>query len=147
MISKVRQDVTLDRVQTRYLNATATADLCEIPRGPDSQGNQFVDMRYDCMFRLCRERRVGVPEKLEVSLKQLQRAAIAIALYDDVVERRLMVKPGMSGLWQVSGRSQLSPEDSIRLDLYYVENWSFTQDLQILFRTIKAGVAPGRTAH
>lgn len=70
-----------------------------------------------------------------------------VELYDDVVERRLMVKPGMSGLWQVSGRSQLSPEDSIRLDLYYVENWSFTQDLHILFRTIKAVVAPGRTAH
>lgn len=70
-----------------------------------------------------------------------------VALYDDVVERRLMVKPGMSGLWQVSGRSQLTPEDSIRLDLYYVENWSFTQDLHILFRTIKAVIAPGRTAH
>ncbi|MDT0156393.1 sugar transferase [Microbacterium sp. ARD32] len=70
-----------------------------------------------------------------------------VALYDDVVERRLLVKPGMSGLWQVSGRSQLSLEDSIRLDLYYVENWSFTQDIHILFRTIKAVVAPGKTAH
>ncbi len=70
-----------------------------------------------------------------------------VELYDDVVGRRLMVKPGMSGLWQVSGRSQLSLEDSIRLDLYYVENWSFTQDIHILFRTIKAVLAPGRTAH
>jgi lipopolysaccharide/colanic/teichoic acid biosynthesis glycosyltransferase len=53
----------------------------------------------------------------------------------------------MSGLWQVSGRSKLSWEDAIRLDLYYVENWSFTQDIQILFRTIKAVIAPGETAH
>lgn len=70
-----------------------------------------------------------------------------VALYDDVLERRLLVKPGMSGLWQVSGRSQLSWEDSVRFDLYYVENWSFTQDIQILFRTIKTVIAPGSTAH
>jgi len=75
-----------------------------------------------------------------------QRAA-EVALYDDDAHRRMLVKPGMSGLWQVSGRSKLSWEDTIRLDLYYVENWSFTQDIQILFRTIKAVVAPGETAH
>ncbi|MDF2696143.1 MAG: polyprenyl glycosylphosphotransferase [Labilithrix sp.] len=70
-----------------------------------------------------------------------------VALYDDDAHRRMLVKPGMSGLWQVSGRSKLSWEDAIRLDLYYVENWSFTQDLQILFRTIKAVIVPGETAH
>lgn len=69
-----------------------------------------------------------------------------VALYEDDDHRRMLVKPGMSGLWQVSGRSKLSWEDAIRLDLYYVENWSFTQDIQILFRTIKAVVAPGETA-
>jgi exopolysaccharide biosynthesis polyprenyl glycosylphosphotransferase len=52
--------------------------------------------------------------------------------------RRLMVKPGITGLWQVSGRSDLSWEDSIRLDLYYVENWSILVDIQLLFRTIRA---------
>ncbi len=70
-----------------------------------------------------------------------------VALYDDAAYRRLMVKPGMSGLWQVSGRSTLSWEDTIRLDLYYVENWSFMQDIVILFRTIKAVAAPGASAH
>ncbi len=75
-----------------------------------------------------------------------QRAA-EVALYDDDAHRRLLVKPGMSGLWQVSGRSKLSWEDAIRLDLYYVENWSFTQDVQILFRTIRAVLVPGETAH
>lgn len=70
-----------------------------------------------------------------------------VALYDDAAHRRLMVKPGMSGLWQVSGRSSLSWEDTIRLDLYYVENWSFMQDIVILFRTFKAVVAPGASAH
>lgn len=70
-----------------------------------------------------------------------------VALYDDAARRRLIVKPGMSGLWQVSGRSALSWEDAIRLDLYYVENWSLTGDISILFRTFKAVVAPGETAH
>lgn len=70
-----------------------------------------------------------------------------VALYDDVEHRRLLVKPGMSGLWQVSGRSTLSWEETIRLDLYYVENWSLTQDFVILFRTIRAVVAPGASAH
>lgn len=70
-----------------------------------------------------------------------------VALYDEVVERRLLVKPGMSGLWQVSGRSVLAWEDALRLDLYYVENWSFLQDLMILFRTVRAVVSPGSTAH
>lgn len=61
-----------------------------------------------------------------------------VALYDDAAHRRLYVSPGMSGLWQVSGRSNLSWEESIRLDLYYVENWSLTGDLLILFKTFKA---------
>jgi len=52
--------------------------------------------------------------------------------------RRLLVRPGMTGLWQVSGRSSLSWEDSVRLDLYYVENWSITLDVVILARTVRA---------
>lgn len=61
-----------------------------------------------------------------------------VALYDDAAHRRLYVSPGMSGLWQVSGRSNLSWEESIRLDLYYVENWSLMGDVIILFKTFKA---------
>lgn len=57
------------------------------------------------------------------------------ALYADHVRRRLMVKPGLTGLWQVNGRSDLSWEESVRLDLRYVENWSFVLDLQILWKT------------
>ncbi|WP_449372207.1 sugar transferase [Arthrobacter psychrolactophilus] len=64
-----------------------------------------------------------------------------VALYDDAAKRRLYVQPGMSGLWQVSGRSNLTWEESIRLDLYYVENWSLITDISILFKTAKAVVA------
>lgn len=66
-----------------------------------------------------------------------QRAA-EVALYDLAAHRRLIMKPGMSGLWQVSGRSNLSWEESIRLDLAYVENWSMTGDILILVRTFRA---------
>ncbi|MGC5173221.1 sugar transferase [Microbacterium sp. DT81.1] len=70
-----------------------------------------------------------------------------VAFYDFAAERRLIVKPGMSGLWQVSGRSALSWEESLRLDLYYVENWTLMGDIGILFRTFRAVFAPGDTAH
>jgi exopolysaccharide biosynthesis polyprenyl glycosylphosphotransferase len=60
--------------------------------------------------------------------------------YGRSTARRLLVKPGMTGLWQVSGRSDLSWEDSVRLDLYYVENWSFAGDIQILWKTLSAVV-------
>ncbi|WP_254786904.1 sugar transferase [Curtobacterium sp. MCBA15_001] len=61
--------------------------------------------------------------------------------YDVHVHRRFLVKPGMTGLWQVSGRSDLSWEDSVRLDLYYVENWSMMGDLVLLWRTARAVVS------
>jgi lipopolysaccharide/colanic/teichoic acid biosynthesis glycosyltransferase len=50
--------------------------------------------------------------------------------------RRLLVRPGITGLWQVSGRSDLSWDDAVRLDLYYVDNWSLVLDLHIMWRTI-----------
>ena len=61
-----------------------------------------------------------------------------VAQYDDDMARRLRVRPGMTGLWQVSGRSDLSWSEAIRLDLYYVDNWSMVQDLTILARTFGA---------
>jgi exopolysaccharide biosynthesis polyprenyl glycosylphosphotransferase len=56
--------------------------------------------------------------------------------YADHVRRRLVVKPGLTGMWQVNGRSDLSWEEAVRLDLRYVENWSFALDLQILWKTV-----------
>ncbi|MGX7729922.1 sugar transferase [Rhodococcus sp. 2H158] len=57
---------------------------------------------------------------------------------EDGARRRLFVKPGLTGLWQVSGRSNLSWEESVRADLRYVENWTFALDLSILRRTLRA---------
>jgi exopolysaccharide biosynthesis polyprenyl glycosylphosphotransferase len=61
-----------------------------------------------------------------------------VALYGDEARRRLLVKPGLTGLWQISGRSDLSWDESVQLDLRYVENWSPALDLMILWKTAAA---------
>jgi lipopolysaccharide/colanic/teichoic acid biosynthesis glycosyltransferase len=60
------------------------------------------------------------------------------AQYGRVVRRRLVVKPGMTGLWQISGRSDLAWDEAVRLDLQYVENWSLALDMLILWKTVAA---------
>jgi exopolysaccharide biosynthesis polyprenyl glycosylphosphotransferase len=70
----------------------------------------------------------------------------SIGSFADDERRRMLVRPGMTGLWQVSGRSDLDWEETVRLDLYYVENWSLALDLAILLRTV-AAVARGRGAY
>ena len=69
-----------------------------------------------------------------------------VARYDERIRRRLLVRPGMTGLWQVSGRQEASFEDYVRYDVLYVQNWSITLDLSILLRTIPA-VLRGRGAY
>ena len=66
------------------------------------------------------------------------------ARYGSDMSRRLRVRPGMTGLWQVSGRSDLSWDETVRLDLYYVDNWSMVQDLTILARTVSAVLSSPR---
>ena len=61
-----------------------------------------------------------------------------VVAHDGEVTRRLHVRPGITGLWQVSGRSDLPWEECVRLDLHYVDNWSLTLDAQILLRTTAA---------
>ncbi|WP_440149254.1 sugar transferase [Arthrobacter psychrochitiniphilus] len=65
-----------------------------------------------------------------------------VAKYETPTRRRLLIKPGITGLWQISGRSDLPWEEAVRLDLYYVENWSLTGDIIILWRTVKVVVEP-----
>ena len=60
--------------------------------------------------------------------------------WDSLLAQRLRVKPGITGMWQVHGRSDTSFEDYTRLDLYYVDNWSLTTDLAIMLKTVPAVV-------
>jgi len=82
-----------------------------------------------------------LPQLLNVVLGDMSLVGPRPALPDEAekyaehVRRRLVVRPGLTGLWQVNGRSDLSWEESVRLDLRYVENWSFALDLQILWKT------------
>ncbi|MGI5189634.1 sugar transferase [Promicromonospora sp. CA-289599] len=69
-----------------------------------------------------------------------------VATYEEHVRRRLLVKPGMTGMWQVSGRSDLPWDEAVRLDVYYAENWTPFLDLLILARTVRA-VSSGRGAY
>jgi exopolysaccharide biosynthesis polyprenyl glycosylphosphotransferase len=62
--------------------------------------------------------------------------------YERHTHRRLLIKPGITGLWQINGRSDLSWDEAVRLDLYYVENWSIAGDLLILWRTFRAVIRP-----
>jgi lipopolysaccharide/colanic/teichoic acid biosynthesis glycosyltransferase len=59
-----------------------------------------------------------------------------VVKYNAWHRKRLRVRPGITGLWQVSGRSLLPFEDMVRLDIYYIENWSLWQDMKILLRTV-----------
>ncbi len=68
--------------------------------------------------------------------------ASEVECYERHVHRRLLTKPGVTGLWQVSGRSDLSWEESVRLDLSYVENWSVSGDLMLILRTVRAVIRP-----
>ncbi|WP_349899805.1 sugar transferase [Parafrigoribacterium soli] len=67
---------------------------------------------------------------------------VEVSGYEDHVRRRLFIKPGLTGMWQINGRSDLSWEESVRLDLYYVENWSVIGDLRIMWRTFRVLIEP-----
>ncbi|WP_189129430.1 sugar transferase [Wenjunlia tyrosinilytica] len=69
-----------------------------------------------------------------------------VARYDEVEMRRLSVRPGLTGLWQVSGRSDLSWDETVALDLSYVDNWSLARDVDVMARTLRA-VVDGRGAY
>ena len=69
-----------------------------------------------------------------------------LALLGDEQQRRHLTKPGLTGLWQISGRKEISWEDRMRLDLHYIETWSIALDVIILAKTVKA-VISGRGAY
>jgi lipopolysaccharide/colanic/teichoic acid biosynthesis glycosyltransferase len=69
--------------------------------------------------------------------------AVAGEAFQGDERRRMLVRPGITGLWQVSGRQEQSWEEAVRLDLYYVENWSLSLDVAILLRTLLAVLRGG----
>ena len=134
----------------RTMHVDAEARLAELRDLNDSDGELFKmreDPRVTSVGRWLRRFSLDeIPQLVNVVKGDMSlvgpRPPLAreVAGYPADMRRRLVVKPGLTGLWQVSGRSDLSWEESIRLDLTYVENWSLAMDLAILFRTLSAVV-------
>ena len=135
-------------IKFRSMAINAEDQLPSLLDNSDGNGVLFklkVDPRVTKVGRVLRRSSLDeLPQLINVFLGHMSlvgpRPPLApeVALYDDWAERRLLVKPGITGLWQVSGRSDLSWEDTVRLDLYYVENWSIMGDAVILWRTARA---------
>nr|WP_245722679.1 sugar transferase [Micromonospora matsumotoense] len=148
------QEFGVLKFRTMVVNADAL--LAELVARNETNGLMFKmrdDPRVTRIGRLLRKWSLDeLPQLVNVLFGQMSLVGprpplpSEVARYDGDVARRLLVKPGMTGLWQVSGRSDLSWEDGIRLDLYYVENWSLAADLTILWKTFGA-VLRGRGAY
>ncbi len=120
----------------------SNVDLVASPRDPFKFVN---DPRVTKAGRLLRKYSFDeLPQFINVLKRDMSvvgprpQVAKEVENYDNHAKRRLLVRPGITGLWQVNGRSELSWEDSVRLDLFYVENWSMTADLLIALKTLKA---------
>jgi exopolysaccharide biosynthesis polyprenyl glycosylphosphotransferase len=132
----------------RSMCADAEQRLSQLRELNDSDGVLFKVRRDPRVTRIGRVMRKysldELPQLINVLCGQMSLVGPRPPLPDEVdaygadVRRRLLVKPGITGLWQVSGRSDLSWEESVRLDLRYVENWSLALDVIVLFKTAGA---------
>ncbi len=132
----------------RSMRADAEARLAEVRHLNEQDGVLFKvrqDPRVTSVGRWMRRLSLDeLPQLINVLRGQMSLVGPRpplpreVAGYPADMRRRLAVRPGMTGLWQVSGRSDLSFEEAVRLDLRYVENWSFSLDLVILLRTLAA---------
>jgi exopolysaccharide biosynthesis polyprenyl glycosylphosphotransferase len=141
------REFTILKFRSMYADAEQRRDLILDQNDQDGGGVLFKikhDPRVTPVGRLIRRLSIDeLPQLANVitgsmSLVGPRPLAAVDSTYTGAARRRLLVRPGITGLWQVSGRSELSWDDAVRLDLYYVENWSLGLDLSILVRTILA---------
>jgi exopolysaccharide biosynthesis polyprenyl glycosylphosphotransferase len=131
----MRSDAEATKSELTLLNDNADGLLFKIRRDPRVTAVGRVLRRYSLD---------ELPQLINVAKGEMSLVGprpplpAEVELYADDVRRRLLVKPGVTGLWQVSGRSDLSWDDSVRLDLRYVENWSLVWDFEILWKTVYA---------
>jgi exopolysaccharide biosynthesis polyprenyl glycosylphosphotransferase len=140
------KEFVICKFRTMYVDAEAR--LNEISHLDEGNGVMFKmrnDPRVTPMGRWLRRYSLDeLPQLFNVLVGQMSLVGPRpplpreVAVYAGDVHRRLAVKPGMTGLWQVSGRSDLPWEEAVRLDLRYVENWSLSMDLVIMLRTVTA---------
>jgi exopolysaccharide biosynthesis polyprenyl glycosylphosphotransferase len=143
-----RDDRRFPMFKLRTMVADAEARRRELEQHNESDGALFKlreDPRVTRLGRVLRRYSLDeIPQLVNVVLGHMSLVGPRPPLPDEVdsyerdVRRRLVVKPGLTGLWQVSGRSDLPWEEAVRLDLHYVDNWSPMLDLSILWRTASA---------
>ncbi|MHA7264216.1 sugar transferase [Arthrobacter sp. TMN-37] len=147
-----RQSTVFRMFKFRSMVCSAEQDLQQLAGASDGNGVLFKlknDPRVTGVGRFLRKHSLDeLPQFLNVLRGEMSVVGPRPPLLSEVsayrthTHRRLFIKPGMTGLWQVSGRSDLDWDESVRLDLYYVENWSVTGDLMIMWRTFKVMVRP-----
>ena len=130
------------------MRADAEATKSQLVGADEGNGVLFkvhADPRITRSGRILRKTSIDeLPQLINVVLGQMSlvgpRPALPseVATYDDLARRRLAVRPGMTGLWQVSGRSDLSWEESVELDVRYTDNYRLSADLLIGLRTVDA---------
>ncbi|HEY5835888.1 sugar transferase [Streptomyces sp.] len=145
---------TLWKFRTMVVDAEARKD--ELSAANENDGPMFKmrrDPRVTGVGRLLRRCSLDeLPQLLNVLTGDMSLVGPRpplpdeVARYNEVELRRLTVRPGLTGLWQISGRSELSWDETLQLDLRYVDNWSFTTDLDVMARTPRA-VVDGRGAY
>ena len=146
-----RDGVEFTMIKFRTMTQSAPAELVHLAERNESDGVLFKiasDPRCTRLGLVLRKYSIDeLPQLWNVVVGQMSlvgpRPALPeeVARYDVDPRRRLAVKPGLTGLWQVSGRSDLSWAETVRLDVKYVDNWSLSLDLSILLRTFKAVIS------
>ena len=147
-----RNGKTFSMIKFRSMVPHAEERLAELADKSDGNGILFKlidDPRITKIGRVLRKYSLDeLPQLWNVLIGQMSLVGprpplpSEVERYEDHVLRRLYIKPGLTGMWQINGRSNLSWEDSVRLDLFYVENWSLAGDLLILWRTAKIVLKP-----
>ncbi|MFD6177818.1 MULTISPECIES: sugar transferase [unclassified Isoptericola] len=151
-----RDERTFRMLKFRSMRVGADAELAALAEQNDGSGVLFKlhdDPRVTAVGKVLRRLSLDeLPQLFNVLAGQMSLVGprpplpAEVSQYESRVRRRLRVKPGLTGLWQVGGRSDLTWEEGVRLDVFYAENWTVFGDLLILARTAKA-VVSGRGAY
>ncbi|TQL42001.1 Undecaprenyl-phosphate galactose phosphotransferase WbaP/exopolysaccharide biosynthesis polyprenyl glycosylphosphotransferase [Homoserinimonas aerilata] len=147
-----RDGNTFTIMKFRSMVTTATADLAGLLDSNNGAGLLFKmknDPRVTRAGRYLRKYSLDeLPQLWNIFIGDMSLVgprpplATEVADYETHVHRRLYIRPGLTGMWQVNGRSDLGWEESVQLDLYYVENWSLIGDIVILWRTARVVLKP-----
>lgn len=142
-----RNETTFTMYKFRSMVTDADAKLAEIREFNEGSGALFKvrnDPRVTAVGRWIRKYSLDeLPQLWNVLTGDMSLVGprpplrTEVETYAEHVHRRLYIKPGLTGMWQIGGRSNLSWDESVRLDLYYVENWSLMGDLVIVWRTVR----------